>query len=403
MGHRHVLHRSTSFWVSAAVVAHTLWTSAAPAMTYPLYAAEWHLSPTVTTGIFAIYPVLVVATLILFGDLSDHIGRRSTMLLGLAASIVGTLLFAVAQDLTWVFVGRAFMGIGVGLSASPSTAAMVEFGGSDGNARASYVTAAAQALGLALAVLIGGALIQYAPLPMRANFIVLDVVLLAIFAFTWFLPAHTRGEAKGRWRPRLPHVPAGLRGIFTAATLGVTAAYALGSLMLGLGAQIARDLIGSGNSLVNGAAMSIFAVVVALVAITGRKLSAPRAIVVGGLSSSAGLALIAAAASQHTLLLFMASVICMGVGYSLLFSGGLKLLNASAPAHHRGATLSALYLVAYLLQGAIALSLGMAATRWGLETSVDIAVPGIGILNLLAVIFAIAAGRKNSRLVAVAA
>ena len=30
------LGRRASFWVTAAVVAHTLWTSAAPSMTYPL-------------------------------------------------------------------------------------------------------------------------------------------------------------------------------------------------------------------------------------------------------------------------------------------------------------------------------------------------------------------------------
>jgi hypothetical protein len=32
--------RQASFWVSAAVVVHTFWTSAAPAMTYRLYAEE---------------------------------------------------------------------------------------------------------------------------------------------------------------------------------------------------------------------------------------------------------------------------------------------------------------------------------------------------------------------------
>ena len=40
-------------------------------MTYRLYAEEWRLTHTVTTGIFAIYPIVVVATLIRFGDLSD--------------------------------------------------------------------------------------------------------------------------------------------------------------------------------------------------------------------------------------------------------------------------------------------------------------------------------------------
>ena len=91
-----MLGRRASFWVSAGVVAHTLWTSAAPAMTYQLYAEEWQLTHTVTTGIFAIYPIVVVTILIIFGDISDQIGRRTTMLLGLGASLIGAFLFAVA-------------------------------------------------------------------------------------------------------------------------------------------------------------------------------------------------------------------------------------------------------------------------------------------------------------------
>ena len=39
---RFVLGRRASLIVSASVVAHTLWTSAAPAMAYRLYAQEWH-------------------------------------------------------------------------------------------------------------------------------------------------------------------------------------------------------------------------------------------------------------------------------------------------------------------------------------------------------------------------
>ncbi len=38
------LGRRASFWVASAVVAHTLWTSAAPSMTYPPYASEWNLT-----------------------------------------------------------------------------------------------------------------------------------------------------------------------------------------------------------------------------------------------------------------------------------------------------------------------------------------------------------------------
>src|SRR5271168_4128119 len=96
-----VLGQRASLLVSAGVVAHALWASAAPAMAYRLYAEEWHLSHTVTTGIFAIYPAVVVAVLIGFGDISDHIGRRATILAGLGASLAGTLLFAIAPNVIW--------------------------------------------------------------------------------------------------------------------------------------------------------------------------------------------------------------------------------------------------------------------------------------------------------------
>jgi hypothetical protein len=89
VGRQFVLKRRASLLVSAGVVSHTLWTSAAPALTYGLYAQEWHLSHTVTAGIFAIYPIGVVVMLVGFGGISDQIGRRATMLAGLFASLAG--------------------------------------------------------------------------------------------------------------------------------------------------------------------------------------------------------------------------------------------------------------------------------------------------------------------------
>src|SRR5580658_5757912 len=166
--------RQASFWVSAAVVVHTFWTIAAPAMTYRLYAEEWHLTHTVTTGIFAIYPIVVVAALIGFGDISDHISRRA-MLLGLCASLSGTFLFAVAPNVMWLFVGRALMGVGVGLTIGPSTAAMVEFSPQGQSQRAASITTASQAFGFAAALLLGGTLTQYAPWPIHLAFWVLFV------------------------------------------------------------------------------------------------------------------------------------------------------------------------------------------------------------------------------------
>jgi MFS family permease len=377
------LGQRMSFWVAAGVVAHTLWTSAAPAMTYALFAEEWHLTHTVTTGVFAIYPIVVAAVLVGFGDVSDYVGRRTAILWGVGASLVGTLLFALAPNVLWLFAGRAFMGIGVGLTASPSTAAMVEFSGPGAAKRAATITTAAQAVGFAAALLLGGALVQYAPLPTRLNFWVLFAILAALFTAAWFLPRHSGSEALGRWRPKAPFIPNHLRTAFAVAAAAVTSAYTHGVLILSLGGQVARDLVGSPNTLVNGAALSLFAIASAVVGIGARTLQPRTAMTGGAAASAAGMALLAVAVTRHHLLVFLAATVISGAGYSLLFFGGLETINSAAPAEHRGGVLSAIYLLAYVSLGAVSLLLGAVATAHGLAFAVNL---GAGVIALFSVI-----------------
>jgi predicted MFS family arabinose efflux permease len=380
------LGRRASFWVSAGVVGHTLWTSAAPALTYRLYADEWHLNHATTTAIFAIYPIVVVAVLVGFGDVSDFIGRRAAMLLGLAASLAGALLFAVAPSVSWLFIGRMFMGVGVGLTAGPSTAAMIEFAPAGRSRLASSITTGAQATGFASALLIGGALVEYAPFPTRLTFWMLLAVLVVLFAATWFLPAHTTGKPSGRWRPRTPSIPPNLRRTFAVSSIAVMTAYTHGALLLSLGAQVAHDLVGSTNAFINGAALSLFPILLGVTGIVAKPLPVRWAITLGAIASAIGMGIFALAVAQHGLPIFLLATATSGAGYSLLVLGGLELINSAAPADHRAGVLSALFLLAYLSMGAVALLLGAAATAWGLGLAVDFGTATIALLSLATLI-----------------
>ena len=376
------LGRRASFWVTAAVVAHTLWTSAAPSMTYPLYASEWGLTHTATTAIFAVFPIVVVAVLLFSGGISDYIGRRSTILIGLSSSLLGAALFAVAPSVLWVFVGRAFIGLGVGLCAGPAAAALLEFSAAGQETRASSINTVAQAVGIVLATIVGGALIQYAPYPTHLNFWVLLIVLAILFAFAWFLPRPVSNQALGRWQPKLPSVPRGIRKIFAVSAIAAGSGYAIGGLMMSLGAQIVRDLVGSDNVLVNGVAIALFALAAGLVAIPGKRLTPRAAITVGGISSIVGTALLALSTARRALPIFVAAATAGGIGFSLMYLGGLSLINASAPADRRGGVLSVLYSVAFATQAIIVLLLGATATTWGLDLAVDLGAVAIAVLSI---------------------
>jgi MFS family permease len=388
-GTRRTLGRRPSFWTAAAVAALALWTSAAPSVSYPLYAAEWHLTPATTNAIFAVYPIVLVLVLIVLGDLSDHIGRRASILLGLAAILVGVLLFAVAPHVAWVFVGRAFMGLGVGLSLSPASAAMVELSPPGQVARASSITTAATASGLALATLVGGALVQYAPYPLHLDYAVLAVIVAGVLVLTWFLPRRVADEDTRPWRPRGLSVPRELRGTFATAVLAVGAAYALGSVVLAMGAQIAHQLVGSTNTLVTGAMLSVSAVVIGVVAVLSRRFPSRSLIAAGTVASIVGLGLLILSAGTHSLVVFFAASALTGAGYSFNFLGGLTLVNAHAPARHRAGLLSAVFVVAYLMQGATALVLGAVATASGMAVALELGSPVIGVVCIAALLLAL--------------
>jgi MFS family permease len=366
-------------------------------MTYPLYASEWGLTHTATTAIFAVFPIVVVAVLIFAGDISDHMGRRSTILIGLGSSLSGTALFAIAPSVLWVFVGRAFIGLGVGLCAGPAAAALLEFSAAGEETRASSINTLAQAVGIVLATIVGGALIQYAPYPTHLNFWVLLVVLAILFAAAWFLPRPISNKAPGRWQPKLPSIPRGIRKIFAASAIAAASGYVIGGLMMSLGAQIARDLVGSDNVLVNGVAIALFALAAGVVAIPGRRLTPPAAITVGGVSSIVGTALLALSAARHALPVFVAAAAAGGMGFSLMYLGGLSLINANAPADRRGGVLSALYSVAFATQATVVLLLGATATRWGLGLAVDLGAVAIAVLSICAIGLSLSIGRPLSR------
>jgi predicted MFS family arabinose efflux permease len=381
-GGRFILGRRASLLVSAGVVSHTLWTSAAPALTYGLYAEKWHLTHTVTAGIFAIYPIGVVVMLVGFGGVSDQIGRRATMLAGLFASLTGALLFAVAPDVCWVFAGRALMGIGVGLAASPSTAAILEFTSPERAMSAALVTMGAQAIGFAAALLLGGALTEYGPWPTRLCFWILAVFLIVLLIGTWLLPRQTPLGAGGDWRSRMPSVPKHARRAFAVSSTAMVAAYTFGVLVLSLGGQVEHDLIGSPNAFLNGAVLSLFPIAMGVVGIIGRTLSPRVALIVGALVSCLGMVLLILAVNLRDLVIYLLATAAAGGAYSLLFVGGLQVISMAAAETNRGGIFSALYLLGYLSMGALAFVLGAIATTRGLSLAVDLGAATIILMNV---------------------
>jgi hypothetical protein len=61
----------------------------------------------------------------------------------------------------------------------------------------------------------------------------------------------------------------------------------------------------------------------------------------------------------------------------------------TAPIHYRGGTISAVLVIAYLIQGIVSLLLGAAAADWGLKVAIDLGSVAIALLGGVTVWLAI--------------
>lgn len=373
-----------TFWSAALVLALALWASGAPSVLYPVYAAEWDLSPVVTTSVFGVYPLALLLVLLFFGSLSDTIGRRRAIMLGITLIAASALVFAVAPNVGFLYLGRVLQGVGTGFAIGAASAALVE-NNYTGNPRiASSLTTVATSTGLTLALVISGLLAQLAPLPLVLSFGVLFLLSVAAFILTFLTP---HDETTGtRWTFTAPRLGPGMLRPFVLATISVSIAYAVGAIFLSLGANMAREFTGTTDLLVIGLLLGTSSLTIGITALFLSRVQAHTAIFVGALVSVAGLALMAAASATGSLAILLAWCVVGGVGYSFAFTGGLSLINRTAPTHHRGATLSLLYLFAYLLQAMAAIGAGALATSLGLQQAVEIMAPVLAALCAAAVV-----------------
>jgi MFS family permease len=376
-----------TFWSAALVLALCLWASGAPSVLYPVYAAEWDLPPVVTTSVFGLYPLALLVVLLFFGSISDTIGRRRAILIGIALIAASAAVFAIAPNVGFLYLGRALQGIGTGFAIGAASAALVENNYTSNPRIASSLTTVATSTGLTLALVVSGALAQLAPLPLVLSFGVLLLLAVVAFVLTFFTP-HDQVVGQ-RWSFTAPRVAPGMLRTFVLATISVSVAYAVGAIFLSLGASMAREFTGTTDLLLIGVLLGTSSLSIGVTALFLSRVHAHVAVFVGAGLSIVGLGLMAAASATGSIGILLAWCLVGGVGYSFAFTGGLSLINRTAPTHHRGATLSLLYLFSYLIQALAAVGAGALATNLGLQQAVEIIAPILGLLCAAAIVLAI--------------
>ena len=99
---------------------------AAPTPLYHLYQERFGLTPATVTVIFAAYVLSLLLALLTTGALSDHVGRRPTVLGALMLNIIAMVMFSIAGSGAALIAARTVQGFAAGVATTALGAAIVD-------------------------------------------------------------------------------------------------------------------------------------------------------------------------------------------------------------------------------------------------------------------------------------
>src|SRR5690606_7325810 len=126
----------------------------------PLYAERFGASPVAVAWLVAIYSLMQFLFAPWWGQLSDRVGRRPVLLLGLFGSCLSYLIFGLAGSLAVLFAARALAGL-MGANIGVAQAYVADVTRPEERAKGMGMIGAAFGLGFILGPAIGGILSHY--------------------------------------------------------------------------------------------------------------------------------------------------------------------------------------------------------------------------------------------------
>jgi MFS family permease len=317
---------------------------------YVIYQQQWGFSHITLTLVYAAYVIGNLAALLVFGRVSDRIGRRRTALPAIAVGIVSALVFLFAEHVAALYLGRILSGLSIGVGAGTGTAWLAELVDEKDRAQTATIATSANFLGLALGALISGLLAQFAPWPLRLSFVIYLVTLVAVAALIW-RTCETISEPNPNLndvplRPRLA-VPRDIRAQFVAPAVTGFGAMALVGFYAALIPSILAENLHQTSHAVAGAMFFELALLVAASIVMTQHLTSRTAMLTALVLMIPSVALLVAAQILESMSTMIAATAVCAVSTGLGYRGSLQVVNEIAPGDRRAEVVSSYFVCGF--------------------------------------------------------
>ncbi|MGY1639585.1 MFS transporter [Geodermatophilus sp. SYSU D00703] len=374
-----------AFWSAATLLVLVLAASGVPSPLYRVYQERFGFSAGVLTTVFGIYAIALLGALLVVGRLSDHVGRRPVIAVGLLLQVGASVLFLAADGVGWLLAARVVQGLSVGALTGTLGAVLLDLQRRD-RPLAPMLNSASPTVGLSLGAVGAGVLVEYAAEPTRWVFAPLAVAFLLATAVVAALPEtspRTPG-ALASLRPQL-RVPRAHRTAFLVALPCMVAMWALGGLYLSLGPSLAVEVFGVDDHLVGSLLILAMQGTGALASITMWQVRPHRSMLSGALLFAAGVSVAIAALVTGSLTLFFIASVVSGFGFGSAFLGAMGTITAGVAPGDRAGLLSSVYVVGYLAFSVPAIVAGVVVGAVGLRPTAEGYAAVLVVLTAIAV------------------
>lgn len=392
---RWVLPRPGAFVVASAALIAVFMSSGTPIPLYNTFRVADGITDADLALTTVLYLVATALSLLVFGRLSNHLGRRPVVIAAVVFSVAGCLVLAQVHTLPMLVGGRVLQGLACGIASSAAGAMVIDLAPTTRLPwLPAVITSSAPPFAIPFGALASGVLIEYGTAP-RTLGLTLVAILLAVCGVLLFACPETVRRTPGTLRSLRPrvYIPTGAGRLMLAAGGTLVATWSFTGFYQAFAPGLAADYLGTTDALMIAV---VFASVIVLAPLGGTFTSgltpvhAQRA---GLLVFVAGTVAIMAALHAAAIVPFLVASALAGIAQGAANSGGMRGVLADIAPTDRAGTLATLYLISYS-GGALP---GLVAGK----LSQTMSLPDVGIcyvgLVIVAAVVALVAGRRQRR------
>ncbi|MGI5378950.1 MFS transporter [Streptomyces sp. CA-251387] len=381
-------------------VAFALWITmagtTAPTPLYPLYGEEFGFTPFTVTVVFAVYALGVVLGLLVFGRLSDQIGRRPVLIAATLLSVGAAVVFLFAENVGAMLVARVISGFSAALVTGAATASLAERLGPHARVKPATVALFANMGGLACGTLLAGILADLAPSPLRTPWVVM-LALAAVGLLGVLVNGESSAHRSGfslQFQPL--HVPGEIRSDFLRSAMAAGSGFAVLGVLTAVTGLFLGTVLHESSHALTGLVVFVAFTCTAFGQLLVRTLKPATALPAACVGLMAAAGLIALSMATGTLAPLLVGAAVNGLATGIAVGHGIGSITTRSAPQHRGASVSTFFAILYSMLAVPAIGVGVLIRETSLRPAGETFSAVVAALALGVLLSLLRTGRKTA-------